>query len=897
VVYIPRAHYDTIIQHPATMMQTAPWKSFPNNSAWPVVLCSVVDVRYRFPNEHLYKEGHNSIVAIVKLKVAGIPKMRTDNKFPWPMAGFIRQQSRNASNEFEVSLFQAGNVDYLIPEGLYLWRQVSLEAAIRLNHGHPEQVPVHAFYDSEEGNVEDAPLRPHKGVILMIDGMVPSGSEYDFGSGQGQENEMHFQQSGYNTIHVGWPNNTTEDRLCPWDLSTVSLPVGDMPEPPLISESVQITLIEKVNDCLRENELFKNFFLHPVNTSMYSDYEMVVEVPIDLETVQSRLKHKYYSTIDSFFADIKLIESNCRKYNDSNADVVKYAGELTAFFSAAIGELRLSVEKGGPLHGKQLRAQDLLQERVAILQFPQQSETSSVSARRSTRQDSLASIERRRAPRRAGSDIPESAALQEEPGQNLASSSQYFRRARAAANAAPAINMLGHGNRASNPGSRPRRGRTTSGDLHLQTRTRDAAVASESLGVARTRSARNTGRRAGSSDDEGNQDIHEVENQPNLRRSARERRSAIPNDMRVLDSDDPTFSGEEERERRPRRRQTNARGTRLQNGSCTDNAVSQAASSRGLRHRKEVNYGDIENSDIDTSRNTNRRRSRKKRDASSFDETDAISDTANRPSRSERLALRDRRLGRESPQESPVHESNSNGSNDDGHERLDGRRSTRTAGRTKYHETKSSVGTSDSEDKSASSSVEDSENDAEGVPNRKPAASVLSKRKLAQTASGIDLSVNERESSSVDEKVSSSHSESDFSASNSQLLPKKRSRPVRKRAPATSSGTRIRLSANTVRQSPRRQSRNDWKSSESEGCGKSSSSEELPPPRKIQRRAHSASNPPERPLRSRRAKAKLPSEDEFHSEGSSQQSSEGQEDYRKSNNRAKGTLFISKWPR
>lgn len=139
MVYIPRAHYDTINKYPETAVQTAPWKSFPQNSAWPVVLCKVRAIRYRFPIEHLYRNDgqryarsiikgrqeaesnffdmfsyifhlgrsviDRSIVAVVALHVIGIPKIRADGSFPWPVPEFIMQRStRRSHQEFEVRL-------------------------------------------------------------------------------------------------------------------------------------------------------------------------------------------------------------------------------------------------------------------------------------------------------------------------------------------------------------------------------------------------------------------------------------------------------------------------------------------------------------------------------------------------------------------------------------------------------------------------------------------------------------------------------------------------------------------------------------------------------------------------------------------------------------------------
>ncbi len=52
VVYIPRAHYETIKIFPTL---DAPWKHFEQGTRWPVVRCTVKDIRYRFPYEQYYR--------------------------------------------------------------------------------------------------------------------------------------------------------------------------------------------------------------------------------------------------------------------------------------------------------------------------------------------------------------------------------------------------------------------------------------------------------------------------------------------------------------------------------------------------------------------------------------------------------------------------------------------------------------------------------------------------------------------------------------------------------------------------------------------------------------------------------------------------------------------------
>ena len=52
VVYIARAHYETINGYPSL---EPPWQHWPQGTAWPVVRCCVRGVRFRFPYEDYYR--------------------------------------------------------------------------------------------------------------------------------------------------------------------------------------------------------------------------------------------------------------------------------------------------------------------------------------------------------------------------------------------------------------------------------------------------------------------------------------------------------------------------------------------------------------------------------------------------------------------------------------------------------------------------------------------------------------------------------------------------------------------------------------------------------------------------------------------------------------------------
>jgi WD domain, G-beta repeat len=84
VVYIPQAHLESLAAFPG--VQIPPWHQWPEEAAWPVVRCTIRNVRYRFPFKD-YKTC-NSVVAKLTMEVTGIPELSSDRILGWPMPTF-----------------------------------------------------------------------------------------------------------------------------------------------------------------------------------------------------------------------------------------------------------------------------------------------------------------------------------------------------------------------------------------------------------------------------------------------------------------------------------------------------------------------------------------------------------------------------------------------------------------------------------------------------------------------------------------------------------------------------------------------------------------------------------------------------------------------------------------
>lgn len=80
-------------------------------------------------------------------------------------------------------------------------------------------------------------------------------------------------------------------------------------------------------------------FLNPVNKDEVPDYYNVIESPMDLSTVEERLHQDQYDIPKNLVDDIKLIFTNCKKYNDETTVYTKCAVRLEKYMWSLIKEI------------------------------------------------------------------------------------------------------------------------------------------------------------------------------------------------------------------------------------------------------------------------------------------------------------------------------------------------------------------------------------------------------------------------------------------------------------------------------------------------------------------------------------------------------------------------------
>jgi len=98
-----------------------------------------------------------------------------------------------------------------------------------------------------------------------------------------------------------------------------------------------------------KNVVFKAVWKHPNAWPFHtpvdpiklgiSDYHDVIRTPMDLGTIEKRLKNLYYNDVSECIYDFTTMFVNCYVYNDINDYVVKLAKELEKWFHVKMADM------------------------------------------------------------------------------------------------------------------------------------------------------------------------------------------------------------------------------------------------------------------------------------------------------------------------------------------------------------------------------------------------------------------------------------------------------------------------------------------------------------------------------------------------------------------------------
>lgn len=73
-------------------------------------------------------------------------------------------------------------------------------------------------------------------------------------------------------------------------------------------------------------------FYEPVSTQIYPDYLDIIKKPIDLSTIKTKIETGQYKTVKPFVKDMRLMITNCLRYNKPEAPVIEQARRLRDYF-------------------------------------------------------------------------------------------------------------------------------------------------------------------------------------------------------------------------------------------------------------------------------------------------------------------------------------------------------------------------------------------------------------------------------------------------------------------------------------------------------------------------------------------------------------------------------------
>ncbi|XP_040573332.1 bromodomain-containing protein 2 isoform X1 [Lepeophtheirus salmonis] len=131
-------------------------------------------------------------------------------------------------------------------------------------------------------------------------------------------------------------------------IKRVTKDLPDNPPPPNLGKSRQ-KLSESLKAC---NEILKEIFskkhvgyawpfYKPVDTDYLDlhDYDKVIKNPMDLGTIKNKMDNRSYNSAQEFAADVRLIFTNCFKYNPPEHEVVAMARKLQDVFEMKFSKI------------------------------------------------------------------------------------------------------------------------------------------------------------------------------------------------------------------------------------------------------------------------------------------------------------------------------------------------------------------------------------------------------------------------------------------------------------------------------------------------------------------------------------------------------------------------------
>ena len=164
------------------------------------------------------------------------------------------------------------------------------------------------------------------------------------------------KESPFLSIFVHWDNGDKE-YLSPWDLEFLDNDTDDIKDGSAVPEdqlkkSLYIPNSEEWNNIGRESESTRiseamasimelaiaEPFNYPVDLTVYPEYMVDVEYPMDLNLIKTRVENHFYRRIDAIKHDLKYIFTNAAGFNRPRSDIVKNAKIISKVACEIVGD-------------------------------------------------------------------------------------------------------------------------------------------------------------------------------------------------------------------------------------------------------------------------------------------------------------------------------------------------------------------------------------------------------------------------------------------------------------------------------------------------------------------------------------------------------------------------------
>ncbi|XP_060082031.1 bromodomain and WD repeat-containing protein 3-like [Ylistrum balloti] len=170
--------------------------------------------------------------------------------------------------------------------------------------------------------------------------------------------QQEYPDSMFQCFNVHWDNGEIE-KISPWDME----PIGQCQMPdeqgggvPVTQDEVKSLMYTPTSgewpSCGRDAECERIIrcmeavmehsiaepFLTPVDLNAFPIYAIVIEYPIDLTTIKSRLENRFYRRVNSLQFDVRYIENNANTFNEPGTPIVKSAQITTEILLRIISD-------------------------------------------------------------------------------------------------------------------------------------------------------------------------------------------------------------------------------------------------------------------------------------------------------------------------------------------------------------------------------------------------------------------------------------------------------------------------------------------------------------------------------------------------------------------------------